>query len=986
MPKWGWFGRKRSESGRWTGRSLDAGSLYMSETAGLDPEEAEELQMAIAISESEATDRSAVESSSFTSVRETAESLSAKYYYQQSVGYEDRLVDGFYDCWGDFPEVVPSTSNGGISQFPPLRGLKKLQLPEGDLREVVLVHHDKDSVLVEIERAAVEAKLRVKDQGAIAMVQALAIIVVDQMGGPQSNEKQLVRKWQKNSQRLKRKYKSAVIPIGKLRTGLSRHRALLYKVLADSLGIRCKLVRGAPYRGSSNQAVNVVQIGQENLLVDLVSHPGRLLRERGYVASGVAGSGEVFAPAPEMPQQPYWQPKPSRAHGKHNGQEQDVYVHPPSITMNQDFSVGAHGEIGFSPERDRRNSDMHQGGSRMHRMQSGKHAMPAAQQTGPSPFTDLAACPFDDRSLMQSGQDGKDYLARAAFPRAGTVSMNRLPSTGIGRAGSTFSTGSVWERDGPDRQMSIRSSGQLTYVSTSQDFGPLPDSSDGSPTHRAAQPGASVEADLSSPFESSSQEQGGKAEIGQSLFDQAGQSAFGQTAQSPFVDAGQSAFRQPGQSPFEGAGRSALGQAIQSPFGEPSQPAVLDANLSASGQESQSTLGQANSSAFGQPLSQSPFGPPDHHGVPSSRPAGKSPFDHGPSNKAMAHFERAPSSKGGRAPSVKHIPRQSSVKNEKGDDGTRRRGKMGIRQLSDTIQDVLLETTASIKNAVLDAGTAENDSCDWQIKASELELEGRIGMGSFGEVYKGYWRGTDVAVKRILEQDFTEQHMKEFRMEIAIMMRLRHPNVLLFMGAVTEPPNLSIVTQFLPRGSLFRLLHKSNAVIDERLRLKMAVDVAKGMCYLHSFKPPIIHRDLKSPNLLVDKDWTVKVCDFGLSRVKAGTLAPWSRAGTPEWMAPEVLRNEPSNESCDVYSFGVILYELVTRKEPWKEINAVQVVGAVGFNGQRLELPPNADSKISRLMSQCLAHNPADRPSFREILKFLRPLDALPTLDQTPPR
>lgn len=98
-----------------------------------------------------------------------------------------------------------------------------------------------------------------------------------------------------------------------------------------------------------------------------------------------------------------------------------------------------------------------------------------------------------------------------------------------------------------------------------------------------------------------------------------------------------------------------------------------------------------------------------------------------------------------------------------------------------------------------------------------------------------------------------------------------------------------------------------------------------GMCYLHSFKPPIIHRDLKSPNLLVDKDWTVKVCDFGLSRVKAGTLAPWSRAGTPEWMAPEVLRNEPSNESCDVYSFGVILYELITRKEPWLEINAMQV-------------------------------------------------------------
>jgi sterile alpha motif and leucine zipper-containing kinase AZK len=91
------------------------------------------------------------------------------------------------------------------------------------------------------------------------------------------------------------------------------------------------------------------------------------------------------------------------------------------------------------------------------------------------------------------------------------------------------------------------------------------------------------------------------------------------------------------------------------------------------------------------------------------------------------------------------------------------------------------------------------------------------------------------------------------------MSRLRHPNVVLFLGYVTQPPNLSILTEYLPRGSLYRLLHRPNSQVDEVRRLKMALDVAKGMNYLHSSHPTIVHRDLKSPNLLVDKNWVVKV-------------------------------------------------------------------------------------------------------------------------------
>ncbi|KAL5988448.1 hypothetical protein ACLOJK_036212 [Asimina triloba] len=185
----------------------------------------------------------------------------------------------------------------------------------------------------------------------------------------------------------------------------------------------------------------------------------------------------------------------------------------------------------------------------------------------------------------------------------------------------------------------------------------------------------------------------------------------------------------------------------------------------------------------------------------------------------------------------------------------------------------------------------------------------------------------DVAVKVLTDQDFHEDHLKEFLREVAIMKRVRHPNVVLFMGAVTKRPHLSIVTEYLPRGSLYRLIHRAAAgeILDKRRRLRMALDVAKGINYLHCLSPPIVHWDLKSPNLLVDKNWAVKVCDFGLSRFKANTFIPSkSVAGTPEWMAPEFLRGEPTNEKSDVYSFGVILWELVTMQQPWNGLSPAQ--------------------------------------------------------------
>ncbi|XVF51546.1 hypothetical protein PTKIN_Ptkin04bG0193200 [Pterospermum kingtungense] len=247
-----------------------------------------------------------------------------------------------------------------------------------------------------------------------------------------------------------------------------------------------------------------------------------------------------------------------------------------------------------------------------------------------------------------------------------------------------------------------------------------------------------------------------------------------------------------------------------------------------------------------------------------------------------------------------------------------------------------------------------NSTVDCEIRWEDLSLGEEVGQGSYAVVYHGIWNGSDVAVKVYFSGEYKESTLQDYKTEIDIMRKLRHPNVLLFMGAVYSQERFAIVTEFLPRGSLFKALRKNNQALDVRRRMRMALDVARGMNYLHHRNPPIVHRDLKSSNLLVDRNWNVKVGDFGLSRWKNGTfLTTKSGRGTAQWMAPEVLRNEPSNEKSDVFSFGVILWELMTVSIPWNNLNTLQVVGVVGFMDRRLELPEGLDPQVASIIRDC---------------------------------
>ncbi|XP_044465018.1 serine/threonine-protein kinase EDR1-like isoform X2 [Mangifera indica] len=257
---------------------------------------------------------------------------------------------------------------------------------------------------------------------------------------------------------------------------------------------------------------------------------------------------------------------------------------------------------------------------------------------------------------------------------------------------------------------------------------------------------------------------------------------------------------------------------------------------------------------------------------------------------------------------------------------------------------------------------------EWNINFSELIVGARVGIGFFGEVFRGIWNGTEVAIKVLLEQDLTAENMEDFCNEITILSRLRHPNVILFLGACTRPPRLSVVTEYMEMGSLFHLIHLSGQKkkLSWRRRLKMLRDICRGLMCIHRMK--IVHRDLKSANCLLNKHWTVKICDFGLSRIMTGSpLRDSSSAGTPEWMAPELIRNEPFTEKCDIFSLGVIMWELCTLNRPWEGVLPERVVYAVANEGSRLDIP---EGPLGRLISDCWAE-PQERPSCEEILSRL---------------
>lgn len=268
----------------------------------------------------------------------------------------------------------------------------------------------------------------------------------------------------------------------------------------------------------------------------------------------------------------------------------------------------------------------------------------------------------------------------------------------------------------------------------------------------------------------------------------------------------------------------------------------------------------------------------------------------------------------------------------------------------------------------------------WAVDFKEIVFGPRIGAGGFGEVYKCKYDHKMVAVKTLQKVEDDDPHalMAEFMVEMKLMSKLRHPNVVHFIGACIHVPNLAIILEFMPGGSLYRAIHRRRRnVLGAFPLLKIvwiAFGVAKGMAFLHGQYPVVIHRDVKSPNILLGTNVReVKITDFGLSRLRVNSYVDTGPGGTPEWMAPELLRQDPFNEKSDVFSFGVILWELVMCEKPWREDHPMQIVYKVGNRGQKLPTPPpeQCEPELREMIVECFADDPKRRPDFNNIAQRL---------------
>ncbi|KAK1298902.1 Serine/threonine-protein kinase HT1 [Acorus calamus] len=263
---------------------------------------------------------------------------------------------------------------------------------------------------------------------------------------------------------------------------------------------------------------------------------------------------------------------------------------------------------------------------------------------------------------------------------------------------------------------------------------------------------------------------------------------------------------------------------------------------------------------------------------------------------------------------------------------------------------------------------------EWSADLKELLIGSKFASGRHSSVYHGFYKEKEVAIKLMSQpeedEDLATALEKQFSLEVAFLFRLRHPNIITFVAACKNPPVFCIMTEYLVGGSLRKHLNKQDPrSLPHKIVLKMALDIAKGMQYLHS--QGIIHRDLKSENLLLGEDMCVKVADFGISCLESQCGREKKFTGTYRWMAPEMIKEKQHTKKVDVYSFGIVLWELLTTLTPFHDMTPEQAAFAVAEKNARPPLPVDCPMALSHLINQCWSTNPDKRPQFDEIVSIL---------------
>ncbi|KAG5560188.1 hypothetical protein RHGRI_003469 [Rhododendron griersonianum] len=291
---------------------------------------------------------------------------------------------------------------------------------------------------------------------------------------------------------------------------------------------------------------------------------------------------------------------------------------------------------------------------------------------------------------------------------------------------------------------------------------------------------------------------------------------------------------------------------------------------------------------------------------------------------------------------------------------------------------------------------------EWEIDPSKLHIRYLVARGTYGTVYRGTYDTQDVAVKLL---DWGEDGMAttaetaalrtSFRQEVAVWHKLDHPNITKFVGASMGTSNLKIpskdassdgyvtlpsraccvLVEYQTGGTLKKFLYLNRRKkLAFQTVIQLALDLSRGLSYLHSKK--IVHRDVKAENMLLDACKTLKIADFGVARVEAQNPQDMTgETGTLGYMAPEVLDGKPYNRKCDVYSFGICLWEIYCCDLPYPDLSFAEVSSAVVRQNLRPEIPRCCPNSLVNIMKKCWDSNPEKRPDMNEVVRMLEAID-----------
>ncbi|KAJ9580417.1 hypothetical protein L9F63_003941 [Diploptera punctata] len=257
------------------------------------------------------------------------------------------------------------------------------------------------------------------------------------------------------------------------------------------------------------------------------------------------------------------------------------------------------------------------------------------------------------------------------------------------------------------------------------------------------------------------------------------------------------------------------------------------------------------------------------------------------------------------------------------------------------------------------------------INIADLQLHTKIATSPSGESWRGRWQKNDIVAKILAVRDCTSRVSRDFNEEFPKLRIFSHPNVLPVVGCCNSPPNLVVINQYMAWGSLYTLLHEgTGVVVDTAQALRFALDVARGMAFLHSLERIIPQYHLNSRHVMIDEDLTARInmADAKFSFQEKG------RVYYPAWMSPEALQKKPSDrnwEACDMWSFAILLWELATREVPFADLSPMEVGMKIALEGLRITIPPGISSHLAKLVRICMNEDPGKRPTFDMVLPIL---------------